>query len=110
MKIMKTMIIMSMTSLCWWRKNIIMLLLSIELLILSLFCLISFSFMMNPSIQLLSMLVIMATGTSLGLSLLVSMSFSHNSLSSNFINSLTFDKNNYSINLTNPNYKQQNTF
>nr|YP_010219075.1 NADH dehydrogenase subunit 4L [Phoneutria boliviensis]UBY46228.1 NADH dehydrogenase subunit 4L [Phoneutria boliviensis] len=90
------MITMSILSMCWWRKNIIPMLLSMELMLISLYFFLTSSNSLISMSSLLIMLTLMASGSSMGLSLLVSLSRSHNSSSSTPINMLTFAKINYS--------------
>nr|YP_009131529.1 NADH dehydrogenase subunit 4L [Argyroneta aquatica]AIL95163.1 NADH dehydrogenase subunit 4L [Argyroneta aquatica]QNV11920.1 NADH dehydrogenase subunit 4L [Pisaura mirabilis] len=88
MTLMKLMMYISILSMCWWRKTIIMLLLSLELLLISLFLSLSINNQFSQ-ISLFSMLVMMTAGSSIGLSMLVSLSHSHNSSNSIFINMMT---------------------
>nr|YP_009158058.1 NADH dehydrogenase subunit 4L [Carrhotus xanthogramma]AKH36474.1 NADH dehydrogenase subunit 4L [Carrhotus xanthogramma] len=92
MNLLFTMIMMSLTSMCWWRKNIILMLLSLEMLIMSLFTLMATSLPLSNMSSLLLMLVMMVSGSSFGLSLLVSMSHTYNSSNSIYINLLTYVK------------------
>lgn len=93
----KIIIIISVSRICWWRKNMILILLSLELLILSIFTIIIINV---PIISIFNMLIIISIivrGSTIGLALLVSLVNSHNSSSSVYINILTFDKNSYFI-------------
>lgn len=88
-------LILRITSLCWWRKNIIILLLRLEFILISLFFLISLSIITSLYTSILIILIIIVRGSRLGLRLLVTISKSHNSSNSYYINLLTFDKNNF---------------
>nr|YP_010297092.1 NADH dehydrogenase subunit 4L [Plator insolens]UMI39152.1 NADH dehydrogenase subunit 4L [Plator insolens] len=101
MNFMNIMISISIMSMCWWRKNLIPMLMSLELLIISLFLTLLTSISFSSLSSMLIILVLMVSGSSLGLSLLVSMSHSHKSSMSSYMNMMTFDKIYYSINSNN---------
>nr|QHH25555.1 NADH dehydrogenase subunit 4L [Leucauge celebesiana] len=86
------MVIISLTSMWWWRKHIMFMLLSMELMLMSLLILLIYSFTTSNLIPSIFMLVMMASGSSLALSLLVSMTRLHKSSKSIMIWSMTFDK------------------
>nr|YP_010545525.1 NADH dehydrogenase subunit 4L [Parasteatoda cingulata]UYG23922.1 NADH dehydrogenase subunit 4L [Parasteatoda cingulata] len=90
--------IINMISILWWRKNIIILLLNLELLLISLFSIMLVYNLSSSFISALIMLTIMVSGSSIGLSMLVSLSQSHHSSKSSFMWMLTFDKIYSSIN------------
>lgn len=91
--------IISISRICWWRKNIILILLRLEILILSIFTIIIISIPTTSIFNLLVIITVIVRGSTIGLGLLVSLVNSHNSSSSIYINILTFDKNNYSYNI-----------
>lgn len=90
-------IIIRVLRICWWRKRIILILLRLELLIISIFTTIITIISLASNSSLLLILAIIVTGSSLGLSLLVSISHLHNSSNSYYINMLTSDKNSISL-------------
>lgn len=96
--LIKIIIIIRRLRICWWRKNIIIILLSLELILLTLFFSLSTSLTNLPSFSLFIILILIVRGSTLGLRILVSLSYSHNSSNPIFINLLTFDKNTYSNN------------
>nr|YP_009172226.1 NADH dehydrogenase subunit 4L [Cyrtarachne nagasakiensis]ALF36383.1 NADH dehydrogenase subunit 4L [Cyrtarachne nagasakiensis] len=73
MHFIKILIIISIISLWWWRKNILIILLNFEFMILSIFTLISLKINFISSLSLMIMLTIMVAGSSLGLTLMVSL-------------------------------------
>nr|YP_009689587.1 NADH dehydrogenase subunit 4L [Neoscona multiplicans]QCF46306.1 NADH dehydrogenase subunit 4L [Neoscona multiplicans] len=73
MNSIKIMILIGITSLLWWRKNIIILLLSLELMLMSIFTLIAMKLFLMSPISIMIMLTIMVAGSSLGLVLMVSL-------------------------------------
>nr|QDP17874.1 NADH dehydrogenase subunit 4L [Parachtes ignavus] len=82
-----TMISISILSMCWWRNHLIMMLLSLEMLLLSILFLLMNSFSVNFAYNLLMLLLMMVTASSFGLSILVTISRSHkSSLTQTFTN------------------------
>lgn len=71
--VIKAIILIRITRIFWWRKNIIILLLSLELLLISTFTLISTNLLFISATSLLIILTIIVAGSSLGLVLLVSL-------------------------------------
>lgn len=96
-------IIIRTLRICWWRKNIILILLSLEILIISLFISIILSISTISTSSLLIILAIIVRGSRLGLRLLVSISHLHKSSNSIYINTLTYDKTTHSFNFYNYN-------
>nr|AOW68570.1 NADH dehydrogenase subunit 4L [Ebrechtella tricuspidata] len=94
-----SMLMMSIISMCWWRKNIITMLLSMEFLLISLYYFISQLITTISLSSFLIMLVMMVSGSSLGLSLLISLSQTHNSSSTTSINMFTFAKTSFNLSL-----------
>lgn len=86
-------ILIRIIRICWWRKNIITILLRLELLIISLFTVITFYISEISLSSLLIILTIIVRGSRIGLRLLISLSHTHNSSNSSFINIITFAKN-----------------
>nr|YP_010239134.1 NADH dehydrogenase subunit 4L [Atypus karschi]QTH31103.1 NADH dehydrogenase subunit 4L [Atypus karschi] len=82
MHLSKIMIIFSILSLCFWRKNIIKMLLSLEMLLISLMFLFIFSNFLLNSFFILFFLAFTVMSSSVGLSLLVSLSRSQKKNSS----------------------------
>jgi len=89
----KTVLILSLTRILWWRKNIIILLLNLELIIISTLYLIILVNIISPFINILIILTLIARASSIGLRLIISLSRSFNSSNSIYIWSLIFDKN-----------------
>nr|QDP17861.1 NADH dehydrogenase subunit 4L [Parachtes riberai] len=73
------MVTISMLSMCWWRNHLIMLLLSLEMLLLSVLYLLLNTFNVNFAYNLLMLLLMMVMASCFGLSMLVSISRSHKS-------------------------------
>nr|YP_009744384.1 NADH dehydrogenase subunit 4L [Oxyopes hupingensis]QIE13336.1 NADH dehydrogenase subunit 4L [Oxyopes hupingensis] len=95
MKFIFIMITLSILSMCWWRKNILIMILSLEMLLISLFFHIATNMNLISLPSLMIMLTMMVSGSSMSLSMLISLSNSHKSSNSIFINFLTFVKNYY---------------
>nr|QNV12051.1 NADH dehydrogenase subunit 4L [Linyphia triangularis] len=89
MTFIKLMVTMSFLSICWWRKNIIFMLLSLEMLLMSLFILLMMNNNLNMTMSMLIMVTIMVSGSSIGLAFLVALSRSHNSSNCTFIWNMT---------------------
>nr|AUJ21347.1 NADH dehydrogenase subunit 4L [Tetragnatha similis] len=94
--LMKILFTTSLVSLCWWRKNIILLLLSMEMILTILFMIISSMSLTSMSLNSMFMLTMMVIGSSIGISMMVALSRLQNSTNSSIIWSLTFDKTNSS--------------
>nr|YP_009171757.1 NADH dehydrogenase subunit 4L [Tetragnatha nitens]AKG65089.1 NADH dehydrogenase subunit 4L [Tetragnatha nitens] len=91
--LMKTLFMISLMCFMWWRKNIIMILLSMEMILTILFISISSTAYMNLSLNSMFMLIMMVVGSSIGISLMVAISRLQNSINSTTIWTLTFVEN-----------------
>lgn len=84
-----------MFSICWWRKNVIIILLRLELFLITLFVLVNEINSLFISFYILIIATIIVRGSSLGLALLVSISRSHNSSTCSLVWNIIFGDNNH---------------
>jgi len=90
----KIIILLRIFRICWWRKNIIVILLRLELLVISLYTLLNQFNSLYIAFYILVIATIIVRASSLGLSLIVSLSRAHNSSSCSFIWNIIFENNN----------------
>nr|YP_009680087.1 NADH dehydrogenase subunit 4L [Parachtes romandiolae]QDP17913.1 NADH dehydrogenase subunit 4L [Parachtes romandiolae] len=93
-----TMIFISILSLCWWRNHLIMMMLSLEMMLLSILFLLMNTFNLNFAYNLLMLLLMMVTASSFGLSMLVTISRSHKSSLTQTFTSLIYSPLNSNLN------------
>nr|YP_009110429.1 NADH dehydrogenase subunit 4L [Tetragnatha maxillosa]AIX11773.1 NADH dehydrogenase subunit 4L [Tetragnatha maxillosa] len=87
--LMKILFAMSFMSMCWWRKIVILMLLSMEMMLTILFLSITSSNFLSSYFNSMFMLVMMVIGSSMGISMMVTLSRLQNSCNSQLIWSLT---------------------
>nr|YP_009679479.1 NADH dehydrogenase subunit 4L [Harpactocrates apennicola]QDP17926.1 NADH dehydrogenase subunit 4L [Harpactocrates apennicola] len=88
-----SMILISMSSMCWWRNHIIMMLLSLEMLLITIFLLMSNLMTISFSFTMLIFLTTMVCASSFGLSVLVAISRNHKSTITSPTTSMIYNNN-----------------